>query len=402
MKLRLMIAGIILAATTLACSLTSGGSQVPTQAVNATMPVLIETQPAATLVPTVEIPAPTEPVATPTTPPTTEPQSSTIILLADPFNTPAQGHILNAATGDVLQSFEAPGLKQQYQVYASDQSLFYRNEDSNEYLSAGSDGSTHDLGFMNTGTGYFDAVLLPSPDGSQVAWGWAGDYDPNGAVNVTLNTAGVDGSNLKTLLSEKRTLPSRPQPWRWSIDGQSLYFSNIPYGIGGYILFGGGPDLLKINLTSGEITSVLPDKRCLCPTTLSPDESQVAYVESADPAMILHIVDTSTGNDRTINLPFGYSQAGGIAWAPDGKSLALTLAIGNPDAEAYSIVRVDTQALTLRVLLPNDTRLIQTVLWPEATTLWVQDNTPNVYRMNPETGELTLAGEKQIIARPSW
>ena len=43
----------------------------------------------------------------------------------------------------------------------------------------------------------------------------------------------------------------------WSADGQSLYFSKEPVGIGGYILFSGASNLYQINIATKQVTEII-------------------------------------------------------------------------------------------------------------------------------------------------
>ncbi len=399
MKSGLFLVIILLAMATLACVLGAGPTPAPT--LRPTLTPLL-TRPAIELTPPYPVvtstaePTPTlEPTAVPTAVP---PQVK--IVLANPWVTPAQVRVVDARSAETITTFTAPGLQAGPQVRSSVDSITFMNENSTAIHRTGFDGAQAQLTFMHEGTGFFDAAFLPSPDGTKIAWGSVNNFDTsNGAVDVSLNTAGIDGSVMSVLLAERRTLPSRPQPLRWSNDGSSLYFTNVPYGIGGYILFFDGPDLQKVDLKTHSITTILKNSSCMCALSISPDERQVAYTRQGDASIELFVQPLAGGAGSFVALPVGYQQAGAIVWAPDGQSLAMTLALGNPDGEAYSIVRIDLSDMSLRVLLPNDARLVQTVAWPVAEWIWVQDTNRNVYRMDPATGALTPAGTSEMIVR---
>src|SRR4030042_897236 len=90
-----------------------------------------------------------------------------------------------------------------------------------------------------------------------LAWG----TQPAGtAQTTTLQIAKPDGSNLETLLSidNGTGIPIQLVAEFWSAEGQSLYFSKEPSGIGGYILFDGASNLYKIDLKTKEITEIIP------------------------------------------------------------------------------------------------------------------------------------------------
>lgn len=397
MKTRLLILVVILIAASQACT-----ANPATQTVLPPMPT---DQSAATQVPVESTPVsfPTDTAQPePTVEPTAVSQPAVVTLVsvggAGPTVTLADAH-----TGEPVATFPAPGLNETNQAFAVTDGIVYKNDDGTLVKEAKTDGSTRDLEFMNPERKFLDAAIMPSSDGTRIAWGAVDNVDQSdNSLNVVLKTANVDGSGVNDLLVENRKEWFRPQPWQWSADGQSLYFSNVMYGIGGYILFGGGTDLQKIDLASHAITEIVPQRNCLCPTTLSPDETLVAYLDRTDAGQVLHIREVNGGADRSLPMDSKYAQAGSILWSPDGASLVLTLAVGDYEKEAYSVVKVDVQTLALQVLVPDDTRLLQTQVWPVQDVIWLDDASHNVWRLDPVSGTLTQAGSGQILIRSHW
>jgi dipeptidyl aminopeptidase/acylaminoacyl peptidase len=261
------------------------------------------------------------------------------------------------------------------------------------------DGTTLDLPFVNPGGSFFEGQMLPSPDGERIAWGTtAFEPDPAGDTHIQVKVANVDGSGEQILLDKRLAASVLPQPVQWSRDGRYLYFTDEPYGIGGYILFWGGPDLQQVDLVTGTITEILPDQGCLCAMSLSPDGTTLASIAGIDPLELVlrNILD---GTERRTQLESGHWQAGNIVWSPDGKALMFTMAIGDPEKEAYSIVRVDVGTLAQTVLIHDDARLLETIVWADAKTVWLNSTLMlgGAWRMDAETGETTLVAEGQAV-----
>jgi Tol biopolymer transport system component len=202
----------------------------------------------------------------------------------------------------------------------------------------------------------------------------------------------MGGDDERTIIDEYLTDASiLPQPMQWSSDGRYFYYTNSPYGIGGYILFGGGPDLTRVDVETGETLQILPDMGCLCPMRVSPDGKTVAYIPGSGTLnLVLHNIET--GEERHTEIDPNHLQAGSILWSPDGATLIYTMAISNfenGEDEQYAIVRVDAGTLVQMVIVPDNTSLYEAVLWPTDGVVWVTDKDRNAWLMNPETGELT-------------
>ena len=120
-------------------------------------------------------------------------------------------------------------------------------------------------------------------------WSWP----PPAAEDVTplLNETVTEGSAPYQLVAQ-----------RWSDDGQALYFSREPYGIGGYIPFAAASSLYRYNLADGSVTELIPfdpqgGGRMLCLDDISADFSLVVGHCGADPKT-LTVVDLAGGPER--------------------------------------------------------------------------------------------------------
>jgi hypothetical protein len=184
-----------------------------------------------------------------------------------------------------------------------------------------------------------------------------------------------------------------PEPFKWSRDGRSLYFTNkpVPDGCG---VFVNGSDLYKVNLGDGSITQVVPHVGLWL--SLSPDENTLAYHGIRERGLVLR--DLATGQERESKLDFGPDYAAGnIVWSPDSLALVLTIAIrpcAGPEtesvqAESTSIVRVGASTLEATELINEDTRLFITLDWPTTDMVLLKDGEGDHWQMDVRTGEVT-------------
>jgi hypothetical protein len=424
---RLLLAPLFLVFAMLACNLAPGGTVKPTttdtqQAAHQaepTQPPAVPTELlplptsgitviAPTAVGATQPPLPTQALPAPTTvvqPPATAAPAGPIVLakVSTDLSQPAALRLVDPITGMTQASFQATGLSQGPSPLVGRSSVFFTDFNSSGVHRVGFDGTAQDLTFMTPENKIFDGMFLPSPDGSRIAWSNQVSQDANN-LHIQLVVANVDGSNRKVLLDENRSIPTRPVPVRWSNDGRSLYYSNIPYGIGGYILFFGGSDLIKVDVATGKVLQNLLGSGCLCAAAVSPDETRVAYIQRPESDQLnIMLKDVNGGNPVKANLPVGHGQAGAIVWAPDSQSFLVTAARGEPDNEAYTVILFHAADLSSKVLIPDDARLLEAALWPAAGVVWLNDKDNNAWRMDPSTGSLTqsstgervLAGTRQ-------
>ncbi|HEY3345955.1 MAG TPA: hypothetical protein VGJ97_13555 [Anaerolineaceae bacterium] len=406
-----LVAFTVLILAALACSMPLGNNPAATPS---TVPVpALQTEPptavlkVTTLVPPTEPAAPTDvaqPTAVPTTPPAVEAPTTpaglnpVVLLKIDPQTQQASSlRVVDAVTGQTQATSPVNGLSAGLYPLADAKSIFYTDPQSAGVHMASFDGQAHDLAFMTQGETNFSGIFLPSPDGARIAWSKVLSEDSTG-THSQLMIANVDGSNQKTVIDQTVNPPSRPEPVRWSNDGKSLYYTNMPYGIGGYILFYGGPDLVKLDLASGNSTQILKTG-CLCSASISPDESLVVYLQKPEADQLNIFVKPVTGGDPIkANLPANHLQAGGIVWAPDGRSFLVTAARGEPDQEAFSVILFHVADMSSIVLIPDDARVLEPALWPAPGVVWLNDNANNAWRMDPANGTLTQTstGERAL------
>lgn len=171
--------------------------------------------------------------------------------------------------------------------------------------------------------------------------------------------------------------------------------------------FGYGSPLYRLNLSSGEITTILPyiENGYYVDSAISPDIHFLAYSDSRDGNHV-YIKDLNNGSDQKIELEKVYVINGGFTWTPDGKNLILAAGIdGWEDGKAgISLFQISLSNMKLKTLLFNDRRNL--VPWFSSATskFWLADNVLNLtsvkikkedsswdeWSININTGELIL------------
>jgi ABC-type glycerol-3-phosphate transport system substrate-binding protein len=173
-----------------------------------------------------------------------------------------------------------------------------------------------------------------------------------------------------------------PFPLAWSRKEQALFWTFTPTP-SGCVVFSNASDLHKLDLQTGVSTQLLgPVGQWLA---LSPDEGRVASVGPGG----LAVFDLATGVKQTVALPEG--QAGQIVWSPDGRALALTVdndPCGDPANSSTSILLVDTQSMTVTVLIERDPRRFSTQAWSLLGSVMLADHEGTIWQMDPQSGDV--------------
>jgi hypothetical protein len=220
---------------------------------------------------------------------------------------------------------------------------------------------------------------------------WATTPGGQAPLVTSLVMAAPDGSGLTTLVTE--TVQAGQPPYqlvaeRWSPDGQSLYYSREPYGIGGYIPFAAASSLFRYNLADKSVTELIPftpsGGKMLCLDDLLPDASLAVGHCGADvKTIVVHPI--GGGADQTITPPAsvtGYNLVGGARFSPDGKRVAFAMAAADPSAEQGWVAVSDglSGSSTLVTKSAAGTYFV-VVGWLNANTLLIENN---VLNCNPD------------------
>lgn len=227
-----------------------------------------------------------------------------------------------------------------------------------------------------------------APDGQRVAY-FFGLYK---ARLIVTDAAGVilqdiDEGNLDTE-GEFRFVA-------WSADSQRLYFTTHVYFDGNGIGFYDGVGLRQLDVVTGQLTELLPDRDAAgywqpSVFALAPDETQLAYVVYADQHYDLILRDLSTGAERRLLLE-SYTGAGSLVWSPQGDQLALALTTDEDWANGFTIAVIDTVTLTTPQVVYTDTRLLDPISWTKADELVLRERGGGDYVLDLTSRELRIA-----------
>jgi hypothetical protein len=196
----------------------------------------------------------------------------------------------------------------------------------------------------------------------------------------SLEMSAPDGSTLETLITQGVTEPpSQIIAQAWSVDGNSLYFSREPSGIGGYIVFSGASSLYKIDLSTYQKTELIPadfsSGPFICLDALSADER---YVADHCLQKSITIKDLSTGASTSIQPPeglAGFQTVGSARFSPNGSRVAFALAKNDPNNEQGWIAVSDELQGSSQLILAGDPGVsYQVVGWLSDQTLLIQSS----------------------------
>ena len=193
----------------------------------------------------------------------------------------------------------------------------------------------HDLEFIQSPAPY-GFTVWPGDANMPARLAWA-TQNISGDQSSTIKVSAPDGTLFDTLLTQDATNPpTQLVPEFWSADGQWLYFSREPVGLGGFIYFSGGTNLYKINFTTKKVVDVLPsmspEEPMGCLDSISPDFQLVAEHCSQDFIRLRYLASGGTG---VFNVPAeingGFLLAGSARFSPDGSELAYAVTKGLQD-----------------------------------------------------------------------
>jgi hypothetical protein len=253
----------------------------------------------------------------------------------------------------------------------------------------------HDLSFIGRPTLYGLAVYQESAD-TQPRLVWGTEYT-QAIPNSTLEISSVDGSDRETLLTQEVSEPLlQLTPLFWSADGKSLYFSKEPVGLGGYILFGGASNLYRIDITTKEVSELIPlvpsDGPQICLDSISKDYRYVAEHCSEDFIRIRDLTSDGTANILLPgDLPSGYKYLGSSRFSPDGSRIAYAVAEGDPNNVQGWLVVSDTAVSNSKVILTSQVGSYFTAAG------WLNDQTVLVQSTNMQDCSPYCSGELWMV-----
>jgi hypothetical protein len=192
----------------------------------------------------------------------------------------------------------------------------------------------------------------------------------------TLWLAPVDGVDVVKVAELSTPEGNYLVPVRFSADGQRLYYSQEPSGLGGYILFDGYSSLFVYNQADNTSQELIPfSTDFICIDDLSPDEQLVAHHCGAEGGT--GIRNIQTGETTSISLPAEVASevgsTGSARFSPDGRRLAFALARNNPDGEQGWVAVTDDLSGPSRIAATAPTGQYYTVPgWLDNNTLILQ------------------------------
>lgn len=243
------------------------------------------------------------------------------------------------------------------------------------------------LSFIQKPASYGLAVW-PGSATAMARLAWASG--PSGTPPVaSLQISALDGSQFDTAMSlDVATLPLQLVPEVWSADGEWLYFSQEPTGLGGYTLFSGASNLYMYNITTTQVKELIARDVSggaqVCLDAISVD---FRYVADHCSQNVIAVRDLVTGETTTIQPPDEVSSLfrtlGSARFSPDGSRVAFALARRNPDNEQGWVAVSDGLSGESTLILTSQMGSFYTVAgWLDSQTLLVQ-STDNMLDCNP-------------------
>ncbi len=263
---------------------------------------------------------------------------------------------------------------------------------------------SHDLTFIQKPT--YGLALRRGGLGTQPLLAW-GTQLTDSTHPSSLQISAPDGSQLETLL----TLDAGTNPpvalvaELWSADGQSLYFSKEPVGIGGYILFGGATNLYQINITTKQVTEVLPlnpdTHKGICLDAISGD---YRFVADHCTQNVITVRDLQNGGTTIIQAPpdvTGYQRMGSARFSPTGDRVAFALAKSDPNNEQGWVAVGLSSGGPAKMILIGEAGSYYTVQgWLDDQTLLVQLNSsigPQLFTVGTDGSNPTKVADGSLL-----
>lgn len=242
-------------------------------------------------------------------------------------------------------------------------------------------------------------------NGPKLAWGT--QIDSN--METRLMVSAPDGSQMEVLLSETVTAPSNFVAQGWSADGQTLFFSREPSGIGGYIPFAGASSLYALNMQDKSVTEIVPFTQggtFLCLDAMSTDKRFVADHCAKN---VITVRDLSNGQTSTIQPPAevnNFGLMGSARFSPDGQKVAFAMALGDPTAEQSWVAVSDSlSGASHLVLTGQPNQAISVAGWLSDSTLLLQVSplncangcAPEVWQVNTDGSNLLKVADGSYV-----
>jgi hypothetical protein len=152
-------------------------------------------------------------------------------------------------------------------------------------------------------------------------------------------------------------------PKRWTIDDNYVYLAPKRYPgrdyFNAYGYFYNDEELLRLNLNSGKLETILPYAENGYSYSLSPNDQYLAYSLLSE-KKIVHIKNMNTGSEQRIELNDDYAITGIFAWAVDSTKLYFVSALNGWDdgKVSTSLFQLTLRNMYLQAILNHDSRFI--------------------------------------------
>jgi hypothetical protein len=238
---------------------------------------------------------------------------------------------------------------------------------------------SHDLSFIQNPT--YGLAIWRGGLGNSPLLAW-GTQLSGSTTSSNLQISAPDGSKLETLLTiDSGNTPGALQlvAQLWSADGQSLYFSKEPIGLGGYIPFSGASNLYKIDIATKTVTEIIPQAPSTSPQAcLDAISGDYRFVADHCTQGVITIRDLQNGGMTTIQAPTdaaGYRLMGSARFSPAGDLVVFALAQGDPNNERGWVAVGPSSGGAGKLVFTGAAGSYYTVLgWLDDQTILVQFN----------------------------
>ncbi len=204
-----------------------------------------------------------------------------------------------------------------------------------------------------------DATLNWITSADHVRLAWSVSRTVGTSLLSDLYIARSDGGEKTLVLHTSSTRNITTIPLALTNDGTALFYSRQSNAPGTYQLFPVAGDVFRLDVSTGQSTTLSAESPCACAVGISPDGRRLARLQpgGGQNGFDLRLSDLSIKSDLTIKAPpLAHTQAGYLLISHDGSLVIYTSARGVPPAkgvppERYALVLTDVARQEQRVLL---------------------------------------------------
>jgi hypothetical protein len=248
----------------------------------------------------------------------------------------------------------------------------------------------------------FAAYIGPAAPQGRLAWETVAPDAAGQSLISQIHVSSPDGSDARVVMEEAFQEPRVLRVWRWAADGQRLYFSREPSGLGGYILFPGISNLWVLDVADGSTTELVPDRThsTICLDDLTPDGGLATH--HCEPGLI-GVRAVPGGSTTWIEPPADAPEFGAYGEArlsPDGTRVAFALARRDPENEQGWVAVSDGLEGGSRLVAASEAGdYFQVKQWLDGETLLLQSwgAAPGVWTVRADGSDLRRLADGTVI-----